>query len=251
MSVILRVTICTWKCLPHISRKVVSEYKVNKDRNILHTTEIKKAKWVSFLRNCSLKHMLLRERYQKQQKWLEDEEEDVNSYWKALRKSELLWIKRENARWHCVETLLWKEIWACRNTGYGMNGSLGIDRRLCTGSTSGSLPCQYCSGHENKPTTLPTPPPLPPTFACNVNTEQPKCYIANKNTLFPGGRSEELCISTTLPALAMSTRIIPKALPRRPSSGFVNIDRDPLPYKKKRYLAQPINVSTQKEFNTL
>jgi len=95
----------------------------------------------------------------------------------------------------------------------------------------------------------PPPPPPPPTFACNVNTEHPKCYIANKNTLFPGGRSEELCMSTTLPSLAMSTRIIHNALPQRLLSGFVNIDRDPSSYKK-RYLAQPINVSTQKKFNT-
>ena len=49
------------------------------------------------------------------QKWQEDEEEDVGSYWMTLRKREdtLIWRRK-----HYVESLLWKRLWTYCKTDY-------------------------------------------------------------------------------------------------------------------------------------
>jgi phosphoglucomutase len=68
-------------------RKKQGLYRVREQRNILQTIKRRKANWTghSLHWNC-LYNTLLRERYREGQKWREDEDEDVSSYWMTLRK---------------------------------------------------------------------------------------------------------------------------------------------------------------------
>jgi hypothetical protein len=47
---------------------------------------------------------------------LEDEIEDVSSYWITLRKK--MELERGSARTHSVEIWLWKRLWTYRTTDY-------------------------------------------------------------------------------------------------------------------------------------
>jgi hypothetical protein len=64
-------------------------HTVKKDRNILHTIKIIKANWIGHIlrRNCLLKHVI-EGKLEVRIEMMEDEEEDVSSYWMALRKRE-------------------------------------------------------------------------------------------------------------------------------------------------------------------
>jgi hypothetical protein len=61
-------------------------YSAQEERNILCTVTRRKANWNNHIlcRNCLLKHII--EGKIKEQKWQEDKEEDVCSYWITLRK---------------------------------------------------------------------------------------------------------------------------------------------------------------------
>jgi hypothetical protein len=57
-------------------------HRVKEERNIIHTTERRKANWTGHIlrRNCLLKHVI-EGRIEGR-----EEEEDISSYWMALRK---------------------------------------------------------------------------------------------------------------------------------------------------------------------
>ena len=41
----------------------------------------------------------------------------------TLKKKKILEIESTSARWHSVESSLWKRLWTCRKTDCGMNDS--------------------------------------------------------------------------------------------------------------------------------
>ena len=66
-------------------------------RNILHEIRKRKANWIGHIlrRNCLLQRVI-EGKIKGRQKWQEDEEEDVGSYWMTLRKGEdtLIWRRK-------------------------------------------------------------------------------------------------------------------------------------------------------------
>jgi len=63
--------------------------RVNEQRNILHEIRKRKANWIGHILrgNCLLKQVI-EGKIKGEMKWQEDEEEDVGSYWMALRTGE-------------------------------------------------------------------------------------------------------------------------------------------------------------------
>jgi hypothetical protein len=72
-------------------------------------------------RNCLLKHVI-EGKIEGRIKVTEDEEEDVSSYWMALRKKRRYWKLKEETLARTLENSLWKRLWTCYKTDYGMKG---------------------------------------------------------------------------------------------------------------------------------
>jgi hypothetical protein len=70
-----------------MSKYYIESHRVTEERNVLHTVTGRKANWIGHIwrRNCLLKHVL-KGKVEGKIEWREDEEEDVSSYWVALRK---------------------------------------------------------------------------------------------------------------------------------------------------------------------
>jgi len=58
-------------------------------------------------------------------------EENVRSYWMALRKQEVTGIDRESTRSQSVENLLRKRLWSCRKTTAEWRNTSGLNIKKC------------------------------------------------------------------------------------------------------------------------
>jgi hypothetical protein len=92
---------------------------VKEEWNIRHTVKKRKADWIGhiLLRNCLLKHVI--------EGKIEGRVGVVGRRRKQLLddygNERILKIERGSTRSHCVENSLWKRLWTCRKTGYGIN----------------------------------------------------------------------------------------------------------------------------------
>lgn len=64
--------------------------------------------------------MLLKEELRARQKWWEDREEDISSYWTTLRKKDDTGIEKGSTRLHSVENSPWQKICERHTTHYKM-----------------------------------------------------------------------------------------------------------------------------------
>jgi hypothetical protein len=97
-------------------------HRVKKERNILRTTERRKANWIGHIlrMNCFLKHSIEGRKENEIWNWCQEKKEDVGSYWMTLRKREVTvnW-NRKHYNALCGELAL-EEAMDCRKTDCGM-----------------------------------------------------------------------------------------------------------------------------------
>jgi len=90
------------KWTDYVTNEAVSQ-RVQGEWNILQTIKRMKADWIGhILSRTALYNMLLKERHKGQ----EDEEEDMSSYWRTLRKVEILETETGSTRSHSVAKML-------------------------------------------------------------------------------------------------------------------------------------------------